>query len=76
MFRIEWVEIHEEEFLSLEHFYLLHPDKIIASVDGLEVVGECEICGKLVFEQQARLEDSDGIITHLECETKEEAFQC
>jgi hypothetical protein len=76
MIKINWVTEQEGEFISLDHFRLIHPEGIIAAVDDIEVVGECEICGDLVFDSEPAMLDEDGIIVHLKCEVEEEAYNC
>ena len=45
----------------------------VVSVNGRDVVGFCEGCGKAILEGQRHEQWAEGIVTHLTCPTNRDA---
>lgn len=74
--KISYLIPREEEFSSLEHLYLVYPSAVITSVDGVEVIGDCFLCGGIILESEDYVIVGDET-THLACEKEDKgAFHC
>lgn len=73
--KIEFTENGEGEYPSIEAFRDMHRTATIEAIDDKYVVGQCEVCEKVIFDGEEHVDWLDGVTTCKECSPCQEELE-
>ena len=62
----------EEEHYSIDQFFLKYPKARINSIDGVDVIGQCESCDEIILEGNKYFAWEDSVLHCFGCGGEDE----